>query len=90
MITRWTADPNDPSNTAQQLGVRQACTEVSGAAIKDFMTKYPVANSPSPTARNRQHPPQAYPPPSFAVTSATSSLIRSASVIGQTRVICGV
>ena len=48
MITRWTADPNDPSNAAQQLGVRQACTEVSGAAIKDFMTKYPVANSPEP------------------------------------------
>jgi hypothetical protein len=48
MITRWTADPNDPSNTAQQLGVRQACTDVSGAAIKDFMTKYPVANSPEP------------------------------------------
>jgi hypothetical protein len=48
MITRWTADPNDPSNAAQQLGVRQGCTEVSGAAIKDFMTKYPVASSPEP------------------------------------------
>jgi hypothetical protein len=29
--------------------VRQACTEVSGAAIKDFMAKYPVANSPEPS-----------------------------------------
>jgi hypothetical protein len=29
-------------------GVRQGCTEVSGAAIKDFMTKYPVASSPEP------------------------------------------
>ena len=48
-ITRWTADPNDPSNPAMQKGVRQACTEVSGAAIKDFMTKYPVANSPEPS-----------------------------------------
>ena len=48
MITRWTADQNDPSNAAQQLGVRQACTEVSGAAIKDFMVKYPVASSPEP------------------------------------------
>jgi hypothetical protein len=49
VITRWTADPNDPSNPAMQKGVRQACTEVSGAAIKDFMTKYPVANSPEPS-----------------------------------------
>ena len=48
MITRWTADPNDPSNAAQQQGVRQACASVSGAAIKDFMAKHPVANSPEP------------------------------------------
>jgi hypothetical protein len=50
VITRWTADPNDPSNPSLQKGVRQACTYVSGAAIKDFMTKYPVANSPEPNA----------------------------------------
>lgn len=48
VITRWTADPNDPGNTATQKGVRQACTEVSGPAIKDFMAKYPTANSPEP------------------------------------------
>lgn len=48
VITRWTADPNDPGNPTAQKGVRQACTEVSGAAIKDFMAKYPVANSPEP------------------------------------------
>ena len=49
VITRWAADPNDPSNPAMQKGVRQACTEVSGAAIKDFMAKYPTANSPEPS-----------------------------------------
>jgi len=49
VIARWTADPNDPGNPTAQKGVRQACTEVSGAAIKDFMTKYPVANSPEPS-----------------------------------------
>jgi hypothetical protein len=49
VITRWIADPNDPSNTEAQKGVRQACTDVSGAAIKDFMAKYPVANSPEPS-----------------------------------------
>jgi hypothetical protein len=49
VIARWTADPNDPGNPTAQKGVRQACTEVSGAAIKDFMAKYPVANSPEPS-----------------------------------------
>jgi hypothetical protein len=49
VITRWTADPNDPGNPIAQKGVRQACTEVSGAAIKDFTAKYPVANSPEPS-----------------------------------------
>jgi hypothetical protein len=48
VITRWTADPNNPSDPTKQQGVRQACTEVSGAAIKEFMAKYPVANSPEP------------------------------------------
>lgn len=48
VITRWTADPNDPGNPSLQRGVRQACTSVSGAAIKDLMAKYPVNNSPEP------------------------------------------
>lgn len=48
VITRWTADPNNPADVSQQRGVRQACTNVSGAAIKDFMAKYPTANSPEP------------------------------------------
>jgi hypothetical protein len=48
VITRWTADPNNPGDPTKQRGVRQACTEVSGEAIRDFMAKYPVANSPEP------------------------------------------
>jgi hypothetical protein len=48
VLTRWTADPNDPSDPGKQLGVRQACAEVSGQAIKDFMAKYPYQNSPEP------------------------------------------
>ena len=48
VLTRWTADPNDPADTTKQFGVRQSCTSVSGQAIKDFMAKYPVANSPEP------------------------------------------
>ena len=50
VLTRWTADPNDPSDTTKQFGVRQACTSVSGQAIKDFMAKYPAINSPEPNA----------------------------------------
>jgi hypothetical protein len=49
VITRWTADPNDPGDVTKQRGVRQACTNVSGAAIQEFMAKYPVANSPEPS-----------------------------------------
>ena len=48
VLTRWTADPNDPADTTKQFGVRQSCTSVSGQAIKDFMAKYPFANSPEP------------------------------------------
>jgi hypothetical protein len=49
VLTRWTADPNNPANPAAQSGVRQACTNVSGAAIGEFMAKYPVADSPEPS-----------------------------------------
>jgi hypothetical protein len=49
VLTRWTAAPDNPGDAAQQKGVRQACTAVSGPAIKDFMAKYPVADSPEPS-----------------------------------------
>ncbi|HET8916354.1 MAG TPA: DUF3105 domain-containing protein [Propionibacteriaceae bacterium] len=49
VIARWTADPSDPGDITKQRGVRQACTNVSGAAIQEFMAKYPVANSPEPS-----------------------------------------
>jgi hypothetical protein len=48
VLTRWTADAANPTDTTKQRGVRQPCTEVSGAAIADFMTKYPIASSPEP------------------------------------------
>ncbi|GAA1839774.1 DUF3105 domain-containing protein [Microlunatus capsulatus] len=48
VLTRWTADPANPADTTKQQGVRQACGQVSGAAIADFMTQYPVVNSPEP------------------------------------------
>ena len=48
VLARWTADPADPSNTAMQKGVSQACAAVSGQAIKEFMVKYPMESSPEP------------------------------------------
>ena len=48
VLSRWTAKPDDPSDTTQQLGVRQACGQFSGQALKDFMAKYPYTASPEP------------------------------------------
>lgn len=48
VITRWTADPANPSDPAGQQGVRQACAAVSGAAIQSFMSTYPATNAPEP------------------------------------------
>jgi flagellar basal body-associated protein FliL len=48
VLTRWYADPSNPSDTTAQRGVRQGCAVVSGAAIQDFMAKYPYGNSPEP------------------------------------------
>ncbi|HET9871582.1 MAG TPA: DUF3105 domain-containing protein [Propionibacteriaceae bacterium] len=48
VLTHWYADPSDPTNTALQKGVRQACVQVSGPAVKEFMAKYPASSSPEP------------------------------------------
>lgn len=48
VLARWTADPANPAEQSTQKGVRQACSQVSGAAIADFMAQYPVASSPEP------------------------------------------
>lgn len=48
VLARWYADPAKPTDTSLQLGVRQACTSVSGAAIQDFMARYPYTAAPEP------------------------------------------
>jgi uncharacterized protein DUF3105 len=48
VLARWTANPQDPSDTTQQRSVHQACGQFSGQAIKDFMAKYPYSASPEP------------------------------------------
>ena len=49
-ITHWSAGGNGQTDTTKQVGVFQYCTKVSGAALKDFMTKYPYTDSPEPLA----------------------------------------
>lgn len=51
VLTHWYADPAEPQNTAKQQGVRQACGVVSGAAVADFMAKYPYQQAPEPTGQ---------------------------------------
>ena len=48
VLSRWTANPQDPGDVTRQLGVRQACGQLSGQAVKDFMAKYPFSSSPEP------------------------------------------
>lgn len=48
VMARWTANPDNPGDQTKQKGVSQACADVSGSAIADFMTKYPVASAPEP------------------------------------------
>jgi hypothetical protein len=48
VLARWYADPANPADTATQKGIRQSCAAVSGAAVKDFMAKYPSTSAPEP------------------------------------------
>lgn len=48
VLAHWYADPSAPADIAKQNGIRQACSVVSGAAVKDFMAKYPYTDSPEP------------------------------------------
>ncbi|TQK72320.1 MULTISPECIES: DUF3105 domain-containing protein [unclassified Nocardioides] len=45
-FTHWRVDPD----TQKQYGAWQYCSEVSGAALKKFMDKYPFTDAPEPYA----------------------------------------
>lgn len=49
-ITHWSQGGAGITDVSKQVGVFQYCTSVSGAALKDFMTKYPYLDSPEPNA----------------------------------------
>ncbi len=48
ILTRWTADPQNPADVTKQFGVRMACNQLSGQAVDEFMERYPQPNSPEP------------------------------------------
>ena len=48
-LTHWSAGGEDASE-GSQVGVWKYCSDVSGAALEDFMLKYPYTDSPEPTA----------------------------------------
>ena len=50
-FTHWSAGGTGPDATQQQVGVWQYCSEVSGAALEQFMIDYPYMDSPEPLAR---------------------------------------
>lgn len=47
-LTRWTADADNPGDQAKQKGNWQYCTAVSGDVVKNFLDKFPNAESPEP------------------------------------------
>jgi len=50
-FSHWSAGGEDAGgSTDAQVGVWQYCSDVSGAALDDFMLKYPYTDSPEPTA----------------------------------------
>jgi hypothetical protein len=49
-MTHWSKGGVGDDATDKQVGVFQYCTDVSGAALKDFMLEYPYTDSPEPGA----------------------------------------
>jgi hypothetical protein len=50
VLAHWYANPTAPTSAAAQKSIRQSCVLVSGAAIADFIAKYPYTDSPEPNA----------------------------------------
>jgi len=49
-FTHWSAGGTGESDASKQVGAFQYCSDVSGAALKSFMDKYPYFDSPEPNA----------------------------------------
>ena len=49
-LTHWSVGGTGEDATGKQVGVWQYCSAPSGAAVEEFMTKYPYVDSPEPDA----------------------------------------
>ena len=49
-LTHWSIGGAGEADTSKQVGVWQYCSEPSGAAVEEFMKKYPYMDSPEPNA----------------------------------------
>ena len=49
-FTHWSQGGTGITDVSKQVGVFQYCSDVSGSALKSFMTKYPYTDSPEPGA----------------------------------------
>ena len=49
-LTHWSAGGAGDADAGKQVGVWQYCSDASGAALEDFMPKYPYPDSPEPNA----------------------------------------
>lgn len=49
-LTHWSAGGTGQTDASKQVGVFQYCSQVSGAALSDFMDTYPYFDSPEPDA----------------------------------------
>jgi hypothetical protein len=49
-FTHWSQGGTGDTTVADQVGAFQYCSGVSGAALKDFMLRYPYTDSPEPIA----------------------------------------
>jgi hypothetical protein len=49
-LTRWSNGGIGETDPAKQVGVWQYCSAPSGAALEEFMEKYPYMDSPEPNA----------------------------------------
>jgi hypothetical protein len=49
-FTHWSQGGTGITDVSKQVGVFQYCSDVSGAALKSFMEKYPYTDTPEPGA----------------------------------------
>jgi len=49
-LTHWSAGGAGVTDTTKQVGAWQYCSDVSGAALSEFMKTYPYLDSPEPDA----------------------------------------